>query len=93
MRNDSYMSVSQENGTLASEVLDEKHYDKIVAGWKPEYGEPLDFGGGVIDIPCYDLYELCEGEAPKLRKLFPTLSPADSRAILSLVKAAVDSDI
>lgn len=69
---------------MLSEVVPPALNDKVVAGWKPEeYGDLVDFGGGVFDVTCNMVLELCDGDYKTLRKKIPSLTVAEAKAIIS----------
>jgi hypothetical protein len=92
MREDGLL-LSSENDALLGEVVTDDVLDMFLGLWKPEYGTPLDFGGGVKDVTCAQLIELCDGSALKLRKLFPFLTKQDAEAVLSSAKSQAASDV
>jgi hypothetical protein len=59
--------------------------NRIIAQWKPEYGELLDFGGGEKDVFVNDLLAVCSGKAANLARIFG-LSKAESIAVIDTCK-------
>lgn len=55
--------------------------NKMVAAWKSEYGEMIDYGGGEKDIMCSDVMRVCEGKPIKLQRAFG-LSKVEASAVL-----------
>lgn len=58
---------------------------KIIAKWKPEYGEILDFGGGERDLFAKDVLEACDNKSTNLVRLFG-LSKTEATAVLNACK-------
>jgi hypothetical protein len=84
--------VDSEFGTMLGEVIAEDVQAKVIKAWKPEYGELIDFGGGVKDVTCKALVQLCEGKPSKLTSLFPVIKLAEAKAILAICKESSKSD-
>lgn len=59
--------------------------NKIIAAWKPEHGELLDFGGGEKDVLASDVYSACNGSAKNAAKLFG-ITKQESEFLLSAIR-------
>ena len=76
--------LEEENDALLSEIIDSQLMDKIINAWdESAYGPLMDFGGGVKDVTCSRLLEICGTSAQKLKKIFPLLSKYESEYIVS----------
>lgn len=55
---------------MLKECIDYDTANHIIARWKPEYGEMIDFGGGEKDVFVSDLLGCTHGKAAKAMQLF-----------------------
>jgi len=83
--------VSAVNEPLLSEVVSDKIYATIVSNWKEEYGSPVDFGGGVMDVTCGQLLDACRSKAQTLKSMFPGLTLADAKSVINKCLDAIES--
>lgn len=83
--------VSTVDEPLLSEAVNEKLYAFIASNWKEEYGSPVDFGGGVIDVTCGQLLDSCGSKAQTLKSMFPGMTLADAKSVIAKCLDAVES--
>lgn len=77
---------------LVSQVIDDEMNSKLVKGWKKDYGDLVDFGGGIQDVSCHQLMSLCEESPTTLRKKFPALTAAEAKRIVSGCAEAIGTE-
>jgi hypothetical protein len=93
MKLESTYEVSMENRTLVSEIVPDEVVNKIITGWKDEYGDILDFGGGIKDVTCFALLELSKGKHAELKKLFPLLTTAEAKYIIAESEKVIKTEV
>jgi hypothetical protein len=73
--------VEIESGARISMFTDDTVINKMITGWKREYGDVLDLGGGTYDVSCHMIEEMCGGDFKELRRKFPALTLPEARLI------------
>jgi hypothetical protein len=74
-------NVQVESGTRISLFVEDSVINKLINGWKTEYGDVLDLGGHTYDVSCHQIESLCHADPKELRKKFPALTIAEARLI------------
>jgi hypothetical protein len=86
-KRDTWVPVLTDDVFLKS-IIAEDLANKIIAGWLPEYGELIDFGGNEHDVLAVDLWRVAEGDAGKLSKTF-NVPLKEAKAIISVLKRGI----